>query len=99
LGGSVSEKSKDDTTKKSTPNGSMRTSINLCRTDSKLLVTFALGSRNSEVTETFIADLEKRLVRAPHTNDDDRPQLSTDGFGPYPGAIARKFGRTVGMAC
>jgi IS1 family transposase len=64
-------------------------------TDSKLLVTFALGKRNSEVTETLIADLEKRLVRAPNTESDDRPQLSTVGFGPYPGAIARKFGRTV----
>ena len=31
-------------------------------TDTKLLVTFAIGKRNSEVTAAFIADLESRLV-------------------------------------
>jgi IS1 family transposase len=64
-------------------------------TDTKLLVTFALGKRNSQVTEMFIADLEKRLVRQPVSDADDTPQISTDGWSPYPGAIARAFGRSV----
>ena len=39
--------------------------------------------------------LEKRLVRQPEADADDIPQISTDGWSPYPGAIARKFGRSV----
>jgi IS1 family transposase len=64
-------------------------------TDTKLLVTFAVGKRNSEVTEAFIGDLEKRLVRQPVADADDTPQISTDGWSPYPGAIARAFARSV----
>ncbi len=64
-------------------------------TDTKLLVTFAIGKRNSEVTAAFIADLEKRLVRQPSADADDIPQISTDGWGPYAPCIARSFGRSV----
>jgi IS1 family transposase len=64
-------------------------------TDTKLLVTFAIGKRNSEVTAAFIADLEKRLVRQPSADADDIPQISTDGWGPYGPCIARSFGRSV----
>src|SRR5580704_11662926 len=64
-------------------------------TDTKLLVTFAIGKRNSEVTAAFIADLEKRLVRQPSADADDIPQISTDGWGPYLPSIARSFGRSV----
>ncbi len=64
-------------------------------TDTKLLVTFAIGKRNSEVTAAFIADLEKRLVRQPVADADDTPQISTDGWGPYVPCIARSFGRSV----
>jgi IS1 family transposase len=64
-------------------------------TDTKLLVTFAVGKRNSQVTEMFIGDLEKRLVRQPEADADDISQISTDGWPAYPGAIARKFGRSV----
>jgi IS1 family transposase len=64
-------------------------------TDTKLLVTFAVGKRNSQVTEMFIADLEKRLVRQPSADANDLPQISTDGWSPYPGAIARAFGSSV----
>jgi IS1 family transposase len=64
-------------------------------TDTKLLVTFAVGKRNSEVTAAFIADLEKRLVRQPVADADDTPQISTDGWGPYMPCIARSFGRSV----
>ena len=64
-------------------------------TDTKLLVTFAIGKRNSEVTAAFIADLEKRLVRQPVMDADDTPQIQTDGWGPYVPCIARSFGRPV----
>jgi IS1 family transposase len=64
-------------------------------TESKLLVTFAIGKRSSEVTAAFIADLEKRLVRQPSADADDIPQISTDGWGPYVPCIARSFGRSV----
>jgi IS1 family transposase len=64
-------------------------------TDTKLLVTFAIGKRSSEVTAAFVADLEKRLVRQPVADADDTPQISTDGWGPYQPCIARSFGRSV----
>jgi IS1 family transposase len=59
-------------------------------TESKLVVTFAIGKRTWETTDTFIRDLKTRLV-APGAVGDDRPQLSTDGFGPYQPAIRRHF--------
>jgi IS1 family transposase len=63
-------------------------------TDTKLLVTFAIGKREWQTTNAFIADLRKRLV-TPVGLDDDRPQLSTDGFKPYLGAIRRHFHGSV----
>jgi IS1 family transposase len=59
-------------------------------TQSKLLVSFAVGKRTWETTNTFIADLRKRLV-TPALVGEDRPQLSTDGFQPYLPAIRRHF--------
>jgi IS1 family transposase len=59
-------------------------------TESKLVVTFAIGKRTWETTDTFIRDLKGRLV-TPATLGEDRPQLSTDGFGPYQPAIRRHF--------
>jgi IS1 family transposase len=59
-------------------------------TDTKLLACFAVGKRTSEVTQAFIADLEKRMVRQPLI-DPQSPQISTDGWGPYVPAIARSF--------
>src|SRR5580704_16582058 len=44
-------------------------------TESKLVVTFAIGKRTWETTDTFIRDLKTRLV-APGAVGDDRPQLS-----------------------
>jgi hypothetical protein len=58
------------------------------------LVSFALGKRNWEATNAFIADLRKRLV-TPAGFGDDRPQLSTDGFTPYQAAIRRHFSGSV----
>jgi IS1 family transposase len=63
-------------------------------TESKLLVTFAVGKRTWETTNVFIADLRKRLVTSA-TFGDDRPQLSTDGYQPYLPAIRRHFNGTV----
>ncbi len=63
-------------------------------TQTKLLVTFAIGKRTWETTNIFIADLRKRLVTG-DVSGDDRPQLSTDGFQPYMPAIRRHFNGTV----
>jgi IS1 family transposase len=59
-------------------------------TETKLLVSFAVGKRTWETTDVFIRDLKKRLV-LPVALGDDRPQLSTDGFQPYLPAIRRHF--------
>ncbi len=64
-------------------------------TETKLLVSFAVGKRAWETTNAFIADLETRLVRKPGVLGDDRPQLSTDGFESYKPAIRRHFQGTV----
>jgi IS1 family transposase len=63
-------------------------------TDTKLLVTFAIGKRGWETTNAFIRDLQKRLVTLAALGE-DRPQLSTDGYQPYLGAIRRHFNGTV----
>lgn len=59
-------------------------------TDTKLLASFAIGKRTSEVTQVFISDLAKRLVRQPSMTIDS-PQISTDGFSAYVTEIARAF--------
>jgi IS1 family transposase len=64
-------------------------------TDTKLLVTFAVGKRTAATTEAFIEDLSRRLYRSPEATGDDRPQLSTDGFRPYVEAIRGHFRGTV----
>jgi IS1 family transposase len=64
-------------------------------TETKLLVTFAVGKRTAATTEAFIEDLASRLYRGPEAIGDDRPQLSTDGFTPYGPAIRNHFHGTV----
>jgi len=64
-------------------------------TDTKLLATFAVGKRTAQTTALFIADLEKRLYRTPDTIGDHRPQISTDGWGPYGTTIANSFRNSV----
>lgn len=70
-------------------------------TDTKLMASFAIGKRTSETTEALIADLEKRMIRPPVDQGDQRPQLSTDGFHAYPTEIDKAFGGSArhGMAC
>jgi IS1 family transposase len=51
----------------------------------KLIPCYALGKRTSELTQAFMYDLSDRIVT-------DYPQISTDGFPAYPGAIKNAFG-------
>lgn len=61
--------------------------------DSKLIVTYAIGKRNSEVTEAFIDDLASRMAMAePSARWEDKPQISTDGWHAYPPAVLGAFG-------
>ena len=64
-------------------------------TDTKLLVTFAIGKRTLATTDLFIADLEKRLYRSPEVTGEQRIQLSTDGFHPYVSSIRNHFRGTA----
>jgi hypothetical protein len=43
--------------------------------------------RDRATTNAFMQDVASRMA--------DRVQLSTDGFGPYPGAVRRAFGKDV----
>jgi IS1 family transposase len=52
--------------------------------DSKLVVAYWVGKRDTQNTDQFIADLSRRV--------DGGVQLSTDGFLPYIQAIQRHFG-------
>ena len=59
---------------------------------SKLIVTYAVGKRDGEMTEAFIDDLESRMVLPGVTESwDNKPQISTDGWGAYPAAIIDAF--------
>ena len=64
--------------------------------DSKLIVTYALGKRNSEVTDAFAADLAQRInLMSVNAAWSDKPQVSTDGWQAYPGAMPDAFGSRV----
>lgn len=56
----------------------------------KLVLNFTVGKRTSETTNQFIADLSQRI--------EGSVQLSTDGWGPYIGAIQRYFGNRADYA-
>jgi IS1 family transposase len=58
--------------------------------DTKLIPTFAIGKRTTEVTEAFALDLASRVI---HQEGVHIPQISTDGFAAYPGAIDLAFAR------
>jgi IS1 family transposase len=51
--------------------------------DSRLMVTWLVGSRSQESANAFVADLRFRLTR--------RIQLTTDGYGMYLTAVRRAF--------
>jgi IS1 family transposase len=56
-------------------------------TDTKLVVTFALGKRTRKTTDVFLKDLARRIVLPELAHEGDKPQLSTDAFGPYREAV------------
>jgi IS1 family transposase len=56
--------------------------------DTKLIATFAIGKRCTEVTQAFMYDLADRIVT-------DAPQLSTDGWQAYPNAVKNAFGDEI----
>ena len=51
--------------------------------DSKLVINWLVGARNTENTHAFVADLAMRLA--------NRIQLTTDAWGPYLAAIRKAF--------
>jgi len=63
--------------------------------DSKLIVFHKIGKRTYQTTKAFIDDLESRMFVRPDTDGEQRPQISTDGWGSYRPAIAQTFGKTA----
>ena len=53
----------------------------------KAILGYRVGKRDGETTRAFITDLRSRIL--------NEPQISTDGFEPYVGAIAEAFGEAV----
>ncbi len=58
--------------------------------DTKLAVGWLVGHRGQDYAETFIGDLASRLT--------GRIQLTTDGHGPYLGAVEKVFGGAIDYA-
>lgn len=58
--------------------------------DSKLMISYVVGSRDQEYGSAFMLDLQSRLA--------DRIQLSTDGHGAYVEAVEGAFGGEVDFA-
>lgn len=56
----------------------------------KAIISYSVGKRTPATTNTFAQDLRDRIV--------NRPQITTDGFGPYIDAIERAFGHDVDYA-
>jgi len=58
--------------------------------DTKLVISYRVGTRSADDADAFVADLASRLV--------DRVQLTADGYGPYLSAVPGAFGRDVDFA-
>ena len=58
--------------------------------DSKMILTWLVGPRTSNAALLFMNDLKRRV--------DGRLQITTDGFGAYPGAVRMAFGSNVDFA-
>jgi len=58
--------------------------------DTKLAISWLVGSRDGDYAEAFITDLASRLA--------GRIQLTTDGWGPYIGAVEKVFGGAIDYA-
>lgn len=50
----------------------------------KAIISYRVGKRDSYNTNTFLADLRKRIV--------NKPEISSDGFFAYPNAVEAAFG-------
>jgi IS1 family transposase len=61
----------------------------------KLVPSFVVGKRTRQLTEQFMLDLSGRMVTPPLGSRGFRPQISTDGFAAYPGAVDLAFADTV----
>ena len=57
---------------------------------SKAVLSYAIGKRDMSTTIEFVSDLRSRVV--------NRPQITADGFTPYPGAIDLVFAGDVDFA-
>ncbi len=56
----------------------------------RAIIAFATGKRNEGTTRAFVNDVWKRIL--------NRPQITTDGYGPYIEAVAECFGDGVDFA-
>lgn len=56
----------------------------------KAIISYTTGKRNPETTKLFVNDLWARII--------NRPQITTDGYGPYMDAIIEAFGEGVDFA-
>lgn len=84
-------KQKNVATAKSPPEGAgdVWTWVGLC-VDTKLAVSWLVGSRDGEAAKAFVADLEGRLA--------NRVQLTSDGHKAYLEAVENAFGANVDYA-
>ncbi len=57
----------------------------------KLIPSFVIGKRTSEVAEFFMDDLAKRLNLPELHHAEPKPQISTDGWSGYPNAVDEAF--------
>lgn len=64
-------------------------------TDTKLIASFKIGKRNEETTREFVEDLAGRMYLTPDAVSQNRPQISTDGWGSYKPTIRESFDGTV----
>jgi IS1 family transposase len=56
----------------------------------KAVLSYVVGKRSTENTEALALDLRARIV--------NRPQITSDGYTPYPGAVEAAFGWNVDFA-
>ena len=63
--------------------------------DSKLICSYALGKRDKETTDRFVDDLARWIVLPEYGHEEEKPQISTDGWGSYPEAIASSLGDRI----
>ncbi len=56
----------------------------------KAVLSYVVGKRSTENTEALAMDLRARIV--------NRPQITSDGYTPYPGAVEAAFGWDVDFA-